>query len=264
MQTTTENSPRLLLIDGMGVLRRIYEANGDKEADDLVASTLEAFKGSMHRALNENNPTHVLAAFDADGPNWRHTLYPNYKAHRPPTPAAVLTAKAQALSYLDELGLSNVVIEGVEADDVLASMACKASSFQVPTLILSTDKDLYQLIDDFVHLRHHFKRETHGLSYVKETYGIEPTQLGDYLSLVGDRADGVPGAAGIGHKTAIKLLQQYQSLDAIFVELDDISGRTGQLLRDSREAIVLSRQLVHLKTDVKVGLRFGDLRYHAQ
>lgn len=263
MNAMPSGAPKLLLIDALHLVRRCYEALRHSEVADRAQDATATALTAMSRAIREHAPTHVLVAFDERAPTWRHSLYPAYKANRKPMPEDLL----QALGPLErrvreQLGVRWYGQAGFEADDIIASAATQwlcEMPLGSEVVIISTDKDLCSLNDSTVRVRNHFGREWKDAQWVRDTLGIEPGQVLDWLALVGDTADNVPGVNGVGEKTAAAWLRQYQSLERIFEELPRDGKRLHTLLHDQKEQARLSRQLVQLSTDMELPFEWKDL-----
>jgi 5'-3' exonuclease len=244
--------PVLLLVDGMNVVRRVYEAvpgNDDNKVEGVLASSW----GSIMRALREHGPTHFLAAFDHGGPTWRHKLYPDYKVSRDPMAPALRESMPWFLGRLNEAGLRALSVPGVEADDVIATLAMRAIERGFRVIVLSTDKDLCRLVEHGVELRDHFKNCWRDQAWVRERFGVLPRQITDYLALVGDDMDDIPGVPGVGVKTAVKLLAEYGDVKGVLAAAPDIKGKLGESLRQNAPLAMLSFRLASLKLDVDLG-----------
>jgi 5'-3' exonuclease len=253
----------LLLVDGLNILRRCYEANPAPDSvEKAQRSTLNAFS-SFRRALVEHTPTHALAAFDYGGVTWRHDAYSRYRENRKPMPE-VLRAEIPSFRQMltEKLGLATACVPLVEAEDVIATVFYKwLAKTSAPCIVISTDKDLAQLMADGALIRDHFVPEWRDAAWARAKFGVEPAQLGDFLALMGDSADDIPGIEGVGPKTAAKLLQEYGTLNAILENMAAIRGKVGECIRAQADSARLSRQLVELKADVSVGVTWNSLQY---
>ena len=245
----------LLIIDALNIIRRVHEAVPGTDSEEKVADTIKSSLASFQRALKTHRPTHAVAVFDHGGRTWKHALYEPYQANRKPMPehlrAGLLTIKQE----LRQLGLHWIAIEGVEADDAIATLTdkwCQANPDRV--VILSTDKDFLQLVSDQVCIYDHFKGIWRDQAYVLQKFGIKPAQMGDLLALMGDAVDGIPGVSKVGSKTAAELLRINGNLDRVISNADKVAGQVGANLRKGTEMARLSRQLVSFKTDVPLGL----------
>ena len=250
----------LLIIDALNIIRRIHEAVPGEESEERVADTVTSSLASFRRALNTHRPTHAVAVFDHGGRTWKHALYAPYQAHRKPMPQLLRDGLLTLKQELRSLGLHWIAIEGIEADDAIAALAekwCQASSERA--IILSTDKDFLQLLNEQVCIYDHFKDAWRDAAYVQEKFGVKPSQMGDLLALMGDAVDGIPGVDKVGLKTAAGLLRIHGHLDRVISNADKVSGQVGANLRQGVEMARLSRQLVSFKTDMPLGLTWRML-----
>lgn len=252
--------PTLLLVDGLSLVRRVYEAVPGDDGPEKVEGALKSSWQSIQRALREHTPTHFLAAFDVEGPTWRHALYPAYQADRTPMPAGLRAALPSFLRRLDDGGLRSISVPGVEADDTLATLSVKAVQRGFRTVVLSSDKDLCQLVASGVLLRDHFKAEWRDEDWIQAKFGVPACLIGDYLALMGDAADGVPGVASVGKTRAAALLAEFGNLEGVLEASVSIKGKLGEQLRSSHEIARLSRALVSLKMDVVIGVTPNEMR----
>lgn len=259
---TPETLPRLLLIDGLNVVRRVYEANPEPESQDKLDTAMRNSLASFRRALDEHRPSHALAVFDFGGATWRHALYPRYREKRAPMPQILREALPAFYAQLaTALNLKTVALPGVEADDVIASVAQRWQARALgPAIIISTDKDLCQLLQFGCLIRDHFKPQWRDAAWVQQKFGVPVAALGDWLALAGDDADDIPGVRGIGPKGATRLLQAYATLERVLREAAPLQGAVAKSLRDQAALARLSRQLVSFKTDVSIGLTWNALR----
>ncbi|KDP84501.1 5'-3' exonuclease [Cupriavidus basilensis] len=258
----------LLLIDGLNILRRVYEANPSEDIPAKVEGAVLSALASFRRALAECRPTHALAAFDAGGKTWRHALYPQYRQHRKPMdPELADVIPDFRLTLTEVLGLQTASADGYEADDIIATVFYRwTASKEGQAIPVSTDKDVLQLIADGAIVRNHFATAKNGEpswfdeSYVMDKFGVGSHQLADYLAMLGDSTDGIPGVEKIGAKTAVKLLQRYGDLETVLANASGEKGVIGKNLAEQAHLARLSRQLLSLKTDVQLGLTWNMLR----
>ena len=256
--------PKLLAIDGLNIVRRVYEASPEPDSDLKAGIALRHAFSSFRNVLEAHAPTHVLAAFDHGGDTWRHALYPRYREHRDPMPAVLREALPEFQARLQAAGVPVVVAPGVEADDVLATCVMRwLSENRGEAIVATTDKDLHVLIAHGALVWDHFKNEWHDDAWVRNKFGVAPELLHDLLALMGDATDGVPGVSKIGMKTAARLLNAYGSLDAVMAGAGILKTPLGERLRAERDILYLSRQLVELKTDVRLGVTWKMLAYDA-
>jgi len=250
----------LLVIDALNIIRRIHEAIPTPDSAEKVADTVKSSLSSFKRALKTHSPTHAVAVFDFGGPTWKHALFDGYQAHRKPMPQHLRDGLFTIKQELHALGLHWIAIEGIEADDAIAAVIetwCHHSTERA--IIVSTDKDFLQLLSSQVCVYDHFKGAWRDEAYVLEKFGVKPTQMGDFLALMGDAADGIPGVAKVGSKTAATLLRINGTLDRVLSNADKVAGQVGVNLRKGIEMARLSRQLVSFKTDTALGLTWKML-----
>lgn len=253
---------KLLAIDGLNIVRRIYEANQDPDSADKAEIALRHALSSLKRLLDTHQPTHVLAAFDHGGHTWRHALYPRYREHRAPAPLELTERLPAFYQDLSAMGLVVARVPEVEADDVIATAILRWLHEQRgEAIVASTDKDLHVLIADGALLWDHFKHEWHDRAWVENKFGVPPELLADLLALMGDATDGIPGVSKIGIKTGARLLQAYGNLDGVIAGAGILKTPLGERLRKEREALAVSRKLVQLKSDVRLGLTWKMLAF---
>lgn len=250
----------LLIIDALNIIRRIYEAITVPDSEEKVADTLKSSLSSFKRALNTHRPTHAVAVFDHGGRTWKHDLYAGYQAQRKPMAQPLREGLLSFQHELQDMGLHWIAIEGIEADDAIAALVEKWGKFSAEqVIILSTDKDFLQLLNDQVCIYDHFKDAWRDGAYVQEKFGVTPAQMGDLLALMGDAVDGIPGVDKIGRKTAAELLRINGNLERVISNADKVTGQVGANLRQGIEVARLSRQLVSFKTDRPLGLTWKML-----
>ncbi|WP_027009633.1 DNA polymerase I [Conchiformibius kuhniae] len=245
------SAPTLLLVDGSSYLYRAFYAMTHLSAPDgTPTNAVYGVLNMLRRARSEIAHDHCACVFDAKGSNFRHRLYPDYKATRPPMPDD-LRPQAQMLPELVRLlGWTVLQTPDVEADDVIATLATQAQQRGWHTIISTGDKDMAQLVNPHITLVNTMSDETLDRNGVYAKFGVYPEQIADYLSLVGDKVDNVPGVEKCGPKTAAKWLAQYGSLDQIIAHADAFGGKIGEHLRGALAHLPLAKQLVRLKTDV--------------
>jgi DNA polymerase-1 len=253
---------RLLLVDGTALLyRSFYAIRSLSTRAGLPTNAVYGFVKLTGQLLRVWKPTHVIVAFDGGSPASRLDRLPSYKANRKPMPPDLRSQIPLAESYLDCAGLARLRLEGQEADDVIATLAAQARADGADrVLIAAHDKDLYQLVDETVHIVAQAGGEDEmGAAEVQAKMGVSPVQIVDWLALVGDSSDNIPGVQGIGPKTAATLLGEFGNLDALLASLDRVPNeRIRSALRSAREIAVRNRELVRLRTDLDCGLRWVD------
>ncbi|HYQ90857.1 MAG TPA: DNA polymerase I, partial [Candidatus Competibacteraceae bacterium] len=260
--TLTTTTKLLLLVDGSSYLYRAYHA-----LPPLSTSTGEptgALYGviaMLRKLLETYRPAYLAVIFDAPGKNFRHEMFADYKAHRPPIPEELLSQAEPLYATIRAMGLPLLQVPSVEADDVIATLAKQASAQGMRVIIATGDKDMAQLlVDGNITLLDTLKNTVTDAAGVQEKFGVPPERMVDYLALVGDTSDNVPGVAGVGPKTAARWLQQYGSLDEIIAKADSIPGSLGEKLKAGLEQLPLSRRLVTLDCAVELPLQLEQLQ----
>lgn len=253
---------KLLAIDGLYVLRRMYEANPDPDSPEKADSAIRHALSAFMKLIAAHEPTHVLLAFDFGGHTWRHDLYPRYRENRTPMPAVLQDRIATLYDLLSARNLTVVSIPGVEAADVIATCVMRwLGEGRGDAVIASTHKELLVLIEHGASIWDHFKNEWHDRAWVEQKFGVPPAMLTDFLALAGDRANGIPGVYKVGAKTAAGLLQSYGSLEAVMAGAGILMDTLGAALRKDRDNAFLSRELVRLKTDVRLGITWNRIAW---
>lgn len=256
---------KLLAIDGLNIVRRVYEANTDPDTPDKAEAALRHSMSSFRKLLLAHQPTHVLAAFDFGGSTWRHDLYLQYRANRTPMPDDLKQGLPGFYAQLADLGLKVVAIPAVEADDVIATAVLRwLCEGRGDAVIVSTDKDLHGLIAQGALVWDHFKGEWHDRKWVEDKFGVAPELLPELLALTGDASDNIPGVSKVGVKTAAKLLNAYGSLAGVMGGAGILKTPIGERLRKERDALDLSRKLVELKSDVQLGVTWNMLAFDVE
>jgi DNA polymerase I len=243
----------LLLVDGSSYLYRAFHAMAPLTSPTgLPTGALYGVLNMLRRLRLDIPHDYACCIFDAKGENFRHQLYPDYKANRPPMPED-LRPQAEVLPELVKLmGWPVLSINGVEADDVIGTLACSAQKTGYQVIISTGDKDMAQLVNSQVTLVNTMSNEKLDTTGVLEKFGVSPDQIIDYLSLIGDKIDNVPGVDKCGPKTAVKWLQEYGTLQNIINHANDIKGKVGDNLRTALPKLPLSYQLITIKTDINL------------
>ena len=215
----------------------------------------------MLRNLRKENPdSYYLSIFDAKGKNFRHEIYKDYKANRPPMPEDLREQLSPLKEICNAMGMPVIEIPNVEADDVIATLAVMGSQQGMPMVISSLDKDLMQLVEDpLVKMMNTMNNQIYDVAGVKEKFGVHPTQIVDYLAIVGDTSDNIPGVPKVGPKTAVKWLSEFKNLHGIIDNADSLTGVVGQNFRDSIQDLDRNVELVTLKKDVDLKVSLEDL-----
>ena len=253
--------PTLVLIDGSGYLYRAFHAL--PPLSNRMGEPTGALFGvfNMLRATLKEKPAHVAFVADASGPTFRDAIYAEYKAHRPPMPDDLRTQIEPMLALVGALGFPILRVPGVEADDVIGTLALQAAAQGIDVVVSTGDKDLAQLVSPHIHLVNTMTNSTLDAGGVFAKFGVRPEQIVDYLALVGDSADNIPGVPKCGPKTAAKWLAEYGTLDGIVANADKIGGKIGESLRATLPQLPMSRQLATIKTDVELDVKPSDLAF---
>ena len=250
----------LVLIDGSSYLYRAFHALPPlTNAAGEPTGALHGVLTMILKLVREEQPEHIAVVFDAPGKTFRDELYSEYKANRPPMPDDLRAQVQPLLDAVTALGLPLLRVEGVEADDVIGTLCEHAANTGLDVLVSTGDKDLAQLVNDRVTLINTMNDTRLDRDGVKNKFDVYPEQIVDYLALVGDSSDNIPGVPKVGAKTAAKWLNQYPSADEIVAHGDDIKGAVGQSLRDNVEKLRLSQSLAAIRKDLDLDLTIDDL-----
>ena len=256
-----KQEPVLFLVDGSSYLYRAFHALPKlTNSHGQATGALLGVANMLRRLLSEENPQYIAVVFDAKGPTFRHTLYPEYKATRPPMPAELAGQVEPIHAFVRLLGLPLIQVEGVEADDVIGTLARRAGEQGMRCVISTGDKDMAQLVDERTTLVNTMTETRLDGAGIKRRFGVTPQQFIDFLTLTGDTSDNIPGVDKCGPKTAAKWLETYGSLDRLLENAQDISGKIGENLRSARDTLPLSRKLVTISTDLELDYGPLDLR----
>jgi DNA polymerase-1 len=255
----SKSSP-FILVDGSSYLFRAYHAlpdlsNSQGEPTGAIVGVLNM----LRRLIDDFDPDYIVVVFDAPGGSFRNELYPEYKANRPPMPDDLRGQIEPLHGIIRAMGLPMLVVPGVEADDVIGTLALQATDQGVETVISTGDKDMAQLVNEHVTLINTMSETTTDVDGVVEKFGVRPDQMVDYLALVGDSVDNIPGVPKCGPKTAAKWLGLYNTLDNLIEHAEEIKGKIGENLRNSLVQLPLSRELATIKLDVE--LEMGPTGY---
>lgn len=254
----------LVLVDGSYYLFRAYHAIRDlKNAKGEPSGAIYGVINMINKHLTEGGPDYFAVVFDAKGKTFRNDLYQEYKANRPPMPDDLVPQIEPLHNIIRSIGIPLLMIDGVEADDVIATLSRQAANLGIKTIVSTGDKDLAQMVNDKIHLINTMSDVYLDTEGVVNKYGVPPEQIIDYLTLMGDNADNVPGVPKVGPKTAVKWLNEYGSLDEIITRADEIKGKVGENLREFLPRLPLSRELVTLKYDVELDYTPEDLTIEA-
>ena len=255
-----DDNNSVILVDGSSYVYRAYHA-----LPPLTTSTGQptgAVRGvvtMVMRILQDHPNAPVGMVFDAKGDTFRHEMYEDYKANRAAMPDDLIPQIEPIHEVIKALGIKIFVVEGVEADDVIGTLATEAEQKGISTIISTGDKDLAQLVTKNIKLVNTMKNEVLDIEGVKKKFGVKPEQIVDYLALVGDTSDNIPGVEKVGPKTAVNWLTEHNDIDTIIEKADEFKGKVGEYLRAGIEQLKLSRQLTEIKKDVKLDFGIEDL-----
>ena len=265
-----EKTP-LILVDGSSYLYRAYHAL--PPLTNSKGKPTGAVKGviNMMRRLQKDYPESTLVVvFDAKGKTFRDDMYSEYKANRPPMPDDLRMQIEPIHQIIQAMGLPMLIIDGVEADDVIGTLAVQATTIEQPVVVSTGDKDIAQLVNEYITLVNTMTNTLLDREGVIEKFGIPPELIIDFLALLGDKSDNIPGVPGVGEKTALGLLQGIGGLDAIYSRLDEVAGlefrgakNMAPKLEEHRDLAYLSYQLATIKTDVPLPLGISELHNEA-
>ncbi len=252
----------LLLVDGSSYLYRAFHAMSQSDLRSPQGEPTGAIYGvlNMLRKLRADFPSdYSVCVFDAKGKTFRDDWYPEYKAHRPPMPDDLRAQIAPLHEIIAAAGWNILMVDGVEADDVIGTLTHQASQQGVRCIVSTGDKDLTQLVNEHVLWVNTMSEERLGEAGVEAKFGVKPERIVDYLTLVGDTVDNVPGVSKVGPKTAVKWLTQYGTLDNLVAHAAEIKGVVGDNLRAALDWLPMGRRLVTVKCDVELPMRYDQL-----
>ena len=242
-----------ILVDGSSYLYRAYHAMSQANLTNAEGHSTGAIYGVVNmlkKLLTHYKPDHIAVVFDAKGKTFRNDLYSEYKATRPPMPDDLREQIEPLHDVVRAMGFPLIMVAGVEADDVIGTLAQQATDLKIDTVISTGDKDMAQLVNEHVTLINTMSNTVTDIQAVQDKYGIAPNRIIDYLALMGDKVDNIPGVPSVGPKTATKLLQQYDSLKGVIAHADEVKGKMGEKLREAAADLPLSYQLATIKLDV--------------
>ena len=251
---------KLLLVDGSSYLYRAFHALPDlRSSDGRPTGAIYGVLNMLQKLIKSERPDYLSVVFDTPAKTFRHDIFPDYKANRQKTPEDLIAQIEPLHQLIINLGLPLIAVDGVEADDVIGTLALEADKKGIKTLIATGDKDMAQLVTENIHLIDTMKDLRMGPAEVKEKFGIQPDRFIDYLTLAGDTSDNIPGVEKVGPKTAIKWINEYGSLDGVIQNADQIKGKIGENLNTALDRLDLFKTLVTIKCDVEMDSNISDL-----
>jgi len=255
---------QLILVDGSSYLYRAFHAMPSlSNSQGQPTGAVYGVVNMLRRLLKDFQPEYMAMVFDAKGKTFRDDLYAEYKANRPPMPDELREQIAPLHAIVEAMGLPMLIVEGVEADDVIGTLARQATEMGMDCLVSTGDKDMAQLVNQHVTLMNTMDNSTLDPQGVVDKFGIPPERIVDYLTLMGDSVDNIPGVPKVGPKTAVKWLTQYGTLDEIIARAGEITGKVGENLRDVLDQLPLSHQLATIKRDVPLDAGPTELKVQA-
>ena len=251
---------KLLLVDGSSYLYRAFHALPDlRSSDGRPTGAIYGVLNMLQKLIKSERPDYLSVVFDTPVKTFRHDIFPEYKANRQKTPEDLIAQIEPLHQAIINLGLPLIAVDGVEADDVIGTLAMEAEKKNIKTLIATGDKDMAQLVTDNIHLIDTMKDIRMGPAEVLEKFGILPERFIDYLTLAGDTSDNIPGVEKVGPKTAIKWINEYGSLEGVIQNADQIKGKIGDNLNAALDHLDLFKTLVTIKCDVQTDSNVSDL-----
>ena len=256
----TQDGKTLLLVDGSSYLYRAFHAMPSlTNSKGAPTGAAYGITNMLKSALAGRRPDYMAVVFDARGPTFRDEMFSDYKATRAPMPDDLRVQIEPIHELVQALGIRLLQVPGVEADDVIGTLARQATQRGIHTVMSTSDKDMAQLVDDDVTMVNTMDGSRLDVQGVREKFGVPPALIVDYLALIGDTSDNIPGVPKVGRKTAVKWLQEHGSLDAIIAHAGAIKGKVGESLREHQDRIPLSRELATIRCDVTLDVGVEDL-----
>jgi len=251
----------IILVDGSSYLYRAYHALPPLEnSKNQPTGAIKGVISMIKRILIDHPESDLAVVFDAKGKTFRHDMYTEYKANRPPMPEDLVSQIEPIHKIIQLMGIKLIMISGVEADDVIGTLAEQARKKKLDTVISTGDKDMTQLVCKNVSVVNTMTGELLDESGVKEKFGVPPEHITDYLALIGDKSDNVPGVDKVGPKTAVKWLDEYTNLENVIKNAEILGGKVGENLRSSIDTLKLAHDLVTIKRDVELPFGIEELK----
>ena len=245
-----------LLVDGNSLMHRAFHALPVMDANGVYTNAIYGFLSMLLKVIKEENVQYLAVCFDEHGPTFRHTVYADYKAGRRETPPELRQQFGTILSLLDDMGIRRFSLQGWEADDLLGTLSLKGAAAGAAPLLLTGDRDALQLVGGGTELMFTRKGISETVRFtpskVYEEYGFTPEQVTDWKGLAGDSSDNIPGVPGVGDKTAVKLLQEYGTLENVLENADKVKGKLGEKLVTFADQARFSKDLATIRRDAPV------------
>ena len=254
----------LLIIDAMNLIRRIYAVQEKQHKDQqaVLNATNSTACNALNKLINIHHPTHIICVFDNHAESWRHQLYAHYKQGRKPIPAALKADLENIQDSFYEMGIESLVTDTDEADDLIATLSTKMGANGQKSIIVSTDKGFYQLLDKQTLIYDYFQQTYTDAGRVLNKMSLSIDKLTDYWGITGISSSAIKGVEGVGDKGALALLHQYETLQNILDSEDNEKDKRVMKVKNQRAEALLAKQLATLKTDIELGFNLQDLRYY--
>jgi DNA polymerase-1 len=258
---TFDSDSPFILVDGSSYLFRAFHAMPPlTNSEGHPTGAIYGVINMVGKLIEQYQPERIAVVFDAKGKNFRHEMFADYKAHRPPMPEDLAMQIAPIHDLIKALGIPLLMVDGVEADDVMGTLAHQATEVKMDALLSTGDKDMAQLVNDHITLINTMNDTLMTPETVPEKFHVKPNQIIDYLALVGDTSDNIPGIPKCGPKTAAKWLAKYDNVDNLIEHADEIGGKIGETLRDNIDQLKLSQKLTTIRTDCDLPIALADIK----
>jgi len=270
LNSTTEPCPRLFLIDGSSyIFRAFYAVPPFSNSAGLPTNAILGFTNLLFRFLKRYQPNYIAVALDAGRQTFRNQMFAQYKVNRPEVPSSLIPQFPYFRKVLEGLKLPLLELSGYEADDVIATLCVLMVGKGCEVVVVSSDKDLMQLVTDGIKLLDSAKNRWIGAEEIKIKFGVDAKKVVEVMGLMGDAVDNIPGVKGVGAKTAMALIQQFQTLENLFDHLDEVekmtlrgTARLRKILEAERENAFLSRSLATVRRDVPLDVQLEELKFN--
>ncbi|MFQ5713065.1 MAG: 5'-3' exonuclease H3TH domain-containing protein [Candidatus Scalinduaceae bacterium] len=255
-------SKKFFIIDGHSQFyQAFYAITGLTTPSGQPINAVYGFTRMLRKVIKEQRPCYMAIVFDAKGPTFRHLEYKEYKIHRKPAPDELLSQIPLIFDIIKAYNIPLYVYEGYEADDIIGTIAKRVSAKEIECIIITTDKDMEQLVDKYIRILNLRKKEITDIEKIRREKGIEPENFIDVLALGGDASDNIPGIPGIGYKTALNLIREWKSLENVLSNIDKINGKKKQEnLSNNTELAILSKRLATIDTKVPLDIDIETCR----